>query len=126
MTEWNLLETPSFTAAEMGCKCGNCDGSAKMDHDFMVKLQNLRDAVGPLNISSGYRCKDHPAEAKKSNPGAHNQGKAADIYSIDSKNKFQMLVAAPLYGMVGIGVGKTFIHVDDGHEFANRPALWGY
>lgn len=126
MIDWNPLETPHFTFAEMGCTCMNCDGSAKMDHGFMLRLQDIRDAVGPLSITSGYRCPDHPAEKRKDKPGAHQQGRAADIGTSNAAQRFKILEAALNSGMIGIGTAMSFIHVDDGHEYAARPAMWNY
>jgi zinc D-Ala-D-Ala carboxypeptidase len=38
----------------------------------MAKLQKLRETYGsPMKVTSGYRCPQHPIEAKKARPGAH-------------------------------------------------------
>lgn len=126
MTEWKPELTPSFAPSEMACKCGKCDGSAHMDGDFMGMLQALRDQVGPLSISSGYRCAEHPEEKRKDKPGAHNQGTAADIKTSDGGARFKIIAAAMNVGMVGLGTANSFIHVDSGHKFAPRPSQWKY
>ena len=47
--------------------------------EFLIALQELREAVAkPMQITSGYRCAEHPIEKKKSSPGYHNRG-AVDI-----------------------------------------------
>ena len=46
----------------------NCTHTNKnqMDHEFLVKLDELRERVGfPFIITSGYRDATHPAEARK-------------------------------------------------------------
>ena len=126
INDWKPELTPSFTPSEMACRCSNCDGAAKMSHDFMMKLQAIRDDVWPLAITSGYRCPRHPEETRKANPGAHAQGKAADIGTTNSAQRFKILEAALKHGMIGIGTAKSFIHVDDGHAYATRPAQWSY
>jgi len=97
-----------------------------MDHEFMLKLQALRDALGPISITSGYRCAEHPEEKRKDNPGAHSQGKAADIKISGGEQRFRVISTAMNCGMIGIGVANSFIHVDDGHAHAARPATWKY
>jgi len=97
-----------------------------MKQEFMEKLQAMRTMLGPIKINSGYRCRKHPEEAKKDNPGAHNQGLAADIQATDGYTRFKVLQAAFRCQMQGIGIANSFIHVDDGHEFAPRPTQWNY
>jgi uncharacterized protein YcbK (DUF882 family) len=126
MSDWNPQETPSFTPSEMGCKCGKCDGEAKMSHPFMIKLQAMRDAYGPMTITSGYRCPEHPEEKRKEKVGAHGQGRAADIAVGSSKERFNIMAMGVHVGMQGIGVARSFVHVDDGHKHAPRPACWKY
>ena len=97
-----------------------------MDHEFMLKLQAMRDKLGPMSITSAYRCDKHPEEIRKQNPGAHAQGLAADIQAGGAEHRFLILDAAFDVGMVGIGTANSFIHVDSGHRYANRPAQWKY
>jgi uncharacterized protein YcbK (DUF882 family) len=126
MSIWISSFTPSFEPDEMACKCGNCDGLAPMDHDFMLKLQAMRDQFGPLHITSGYRCPNHKAERHKPNPGSHAQGLASDIALHGAGPRHNLIRVAFAVGMQGIGVAKTFIHVDGGHHHSSRPALWRY
>ena len=49
--------TPNFSVSEMSCKCGY--GKHGIDEEFMRMLQELRNQVGPLRISSGFRCDAH-------------------------------------------------------------------
>jgi len=50
-----------------------------MDEAFLDRLQALRNKVGPLVISSGYRSVAHPVEVVKGKPGTHTMGRAVDI-----------------------------------------------
>ena len=53
----------NFKLEEFSCK--HC-GKNEINHKLIDKLQLLRDDLGfPLVISSGYRCPEHPIEAKK-------------------------------------------------------------
>jgi len=126
MSNWNPETTPNFTFEEMSCRCENCGGEVHMRQEFMEKLQAMRTMLGPIKINSGYRCRKHPDEAKKDKPGAHNQGRAADIATADGYSRYKVLHAAFAVGMQGTGVANSFIHVDDGHDFAPRPTQWKY
>ena len=126
MTEWNPELTPNFSKTEMACKCRRCDSLCDMSHEFMMKLQAMRDTLGPMKITSGFRCPDHPVEREKSKPGSHAQGTAADISIRGGLDRYRTDRAAQGVGMVGFGVGENFFHVDDGHLHAARPAMWSY
>lgn len=127
MRVWKPVDTPNFSREEMACKCGNCDGEAPMDGDFMEKLQHIRDLLGrSVTITSGYRCPQHPEEAKKPKAGAHSAGLAADIAVSGGKERYEIVHLAMNSNMKGIGVANTFIHVDDGHPHADRPVVYKY
>ena len=49
--------TPSFTRAELACRC--C-GLAQFHPGFLTRLQELRDAFGePMKVNSACRCINH-------------------------------------------------------------------
>ena len=76
-------------------------------------LDELRERCGfPFTITSGYRDPKHSLEAKKEKPGTHSQGIAADIYTVSGAERHIILANAFEMGFGGIGVAKTFIHVD--------------
>jgi len=123
-------ESKYFSFDEMKCKCG-CD-QAPMDQDFMDLLDNIRESFGkPLIISSGYRCHNHPIEAKKSKAGAHATGKAADL-SVAGVDAQRVLLAAMLLDVNRLGVQQKgtgrFIHLDTCTEEDGfpTPAIWSY
>ena len=119
---WKLY--PNFSITEMACShCGECD----VTPELMGALQELRNRLGPLVVSSGYRCKDHPVEREKENPGtgAHCRGLAVDIACENSSKRHHILRAA-MPTWLGVGVSSKFIHLDRGHPEATRPALWTY
>ncbi|WP_120497561.1 D-Ala-D-Ala carboxypeptidase family metallohydrolase [Kiloniella sp. EL199] len=119
----NWSDYSNFSASEFICKCG-C-GRADMNPEFMVKLQELRDRIGPLVITSGFRCKNHPVEKGKKRPGAHSAGLAADIIPLKAR-RYELLTTISDMRFKGIGVAKSFIHIDEGHPYAYRPASWSY
>jgi len=100
-----------------------------MKPEFMAKLQKLREAYGsPMRITSGYRCPDHPIEAKKARPGAHASGQAADI-GIQGAEAHRLLKMALEAGFTGVGVQQKgsgrFLHLDT-LEGDLRPTIWSY
>ena len=127
--KWNPDETPNFSFDEMKCKCG-C-GKADMDRDFMMDLQALREAVGPLKVSSAYRCPEHNQNVSSTGPdGPHTTGKAADILCSGS-HAHEVLMSACFFDFGGIGVqqrgahSSRFIHLDTLTE-GPRPNVWSY
>ena len=112
-----------FSAEELKCK--HC-GKEGMDQAFVDRLNALREAYGsPLVPSSGYRCKDHPVEARKATSGMHTTGKACD-FKVDYADAHKLLSLALQMGFKGIGVQQKgtgrFIHVDD----RDTPTVWSY
>ena len=118
----------NFTREEFACEC-SCGTNEILDKtiDF---AQSLRTELGfPLVVTSGYRCKDHPSEKKKSKPGSHNRGMAVDFGV--SGGKAKLLVRAILSrNLGGVGINQKgpqharFIH---GDIDANRLGrFWTY
>ena len=122
--------SPYFTQDEMRCQCG-CEQDG-MNAEFMEKLTSLRADWGqPMVVTSGYRCPNHPIEAKKAKPGTHASGRAVDI-AIQGEDAYKFLCAALGHGFSGIGVNQKgsarFIHLDDltRDEGWPRPRVWSY
>ena len=104
----------------------NCQetGENEMDIEFIRKLDQLRENCGfPFIITSGYRSKNHSIEARKSVPGTHARGIAADIRVSGGSQRDQIVKNALAMGFTGIGVAKTFIHVDTRDSY---PVMWEY
>lgn len=81
--------------------------------EFVQRLDKLREACGfPFVITSGYRSEQHPIEAKKTSPGTHAQGIAADIAVADGWQRRTVVEKAIELGFRGIGVHDKFVHVD--------------
>ena len=119
----------NFKLEEFSCK--HC-GKNEINHKLIDKLQLLRDDLGfPLVISSGYRCSEHPIEAKKSKPGTHAEGIAVDI-AVSHEKALEVLYKGIAHGFKGIGVNQKgngrFIHLDIGEieDGRPRPHLWSY
>lgn len=120
----------SFKPAEVACKCG-CGFLPQ--HDFMLKVQALRDLVDfPLTVSSGARCATHNArESHTGADGPHTTGRAID-FAISRGQALKLVRCALMAGFTGIGVAQKgearFIHLDDLPDAPGqpRPTIWSY
>ena len=109
-------------------ECSHCN-VLKISSDLMDFLQTARDDLGPLSITSAYRCEDHNNDVSTTGfNGPHTTGKAVDISVKDSQHRKQLITYfAPK--VTGLGIAKSFIHIDllttdDGFEM--RPNCWVY
>lgn len=100
-------------------------GENHMEPDFIHKLDDLREACGfPFIVTSGYRSPKHSVESKKPNGGGtHTDGIAADIAVNGGAQRYAIIKNAMAMGFTGIGVAKTFIHVDIRDT---TPVVWKY
>lgn len=108
-----IPQTPHFSRYEFDCPCGRCS-MTKHDTELSQRLETLRTLVGPLHVSSGYRCPSHNAAVGGSRNSMHVAGRAADIYG--SLNPVALGIIAQAQGFRGVGIywyGSTaFVHVD--------------
>jgi uncharacterized protein YcbK (DUF882 family) len=99
---------------------------AQMDADFLQMLDDARERAGvPFIINSGYRTvKQNNAVGGVSN-SSHIRGYAADIVCTASRNRFHIVRALISVGFDRIGIGETFIHVDNDPNKAD-DVIWHY
>ena len=116
----------NFNPEELSCS--HC-GELKIHEDIMDLLQEARGVLGPLSITSGYRCSEHNAAVSKTGPsGPHTTGKAVDISVRDSQHR-KVLIDYFAPEVTGLGIAKSFIHIDLLYEedgFEMRPNSWVY
>ncbi len=120
----------NFTREEFDCK--HC-GENHISFEFIDVAQEIRTAAGcPMRVSSGYRCPDHPIEARKSAPGEHTEGTCAD-FAVSHQAAYAVLKAAMAHPKVtGIGVNQKgptrFLHIGIGPAKPGRPRphVWSY
>jgi uncharacterized protein YcbK (DUF882 family) len=99
--------TPNFNSQEMDCKCIECSLTF-VDMDHIRRLQELREKIGPIKISSGYRCEKHNKRVGGSPKSRHLVGDATDI--ITNYNPAELVKLCQQF--TGLGLYDTFIHLD--------------
>lgn len=110
-----------FKRSDFDCKH---TGRNEMKHNFILRLDALRDICGfSFIINSGYRDPSHPEEARKAQPGQHAHGIAADIRVNGGAQRMAVVRNALAMGFTGIGVANTFVHLD---LRTSEPMLWKY
>lgn len=123
---WTNFERENFA-----CKCG-CNVNEIQD-ELIDVLQEIRSTTGVImTVSSGYRCKNHPVEKAKAEPGAHTDGTEADI-KIRGEDAFKVTQAAFAHPEItAIGVSQAgvvrYLHLGIGKAKPGRPRprLWSY
>ena len=95
--------TPNFSRAEMSCRCGS--GLDHMDEHFMKMLQQLRNELGPLPVTTRIRCERHNHESGGYPKSAHLKSKEADIW-IFGLRALQLVEEARRIGFSGIGISQ--------------------
>ena len=122
-------ESKYFSKEEMTCKCG-C-GQEAMNIEFMGMLDDLREYYGkPMIVTSGYRCPEHPVEARKKRRGAHTYGRAVDIAVSGSETHdfLKHVFEQDKFHRIGVaqkGEGR-FIHLDNMIGAEGFPTPWVY
>jgi len=119
----NNKEYRYFKTEDFACQETNAN---RISPAFITRLDNLRDLCGfPFIITSGYRDPSHSAEVNKpiGSKGQHTAGIAADIRVRNAEQRFLIVKHAIALGFTGIGVAKTFVHVD---TRTTTPVIWTY
>lgn len=146
-----------FNLDEVKCHhCGRFPTATRMRSPMMTRfvamLDYARESIGkPVRVNSWYRCKQHPIERVKLEPGVHSTGLAVDLaLSHEDAYFFMGSVFAharqvelhtgdkdsniTLFHRLGIGVEQKgsarYLHVDIGgclHQWCMlRPTIWSY
>jgi len=95
----------------------------KMNPILLIKLELLRHITGlSMTINSSYRGKKYNASVGGAKNSQHTKGTACDISTrrFTAKQKHMFLEEAFKLGFSGIGIYKTFIHLD----VRKNKSLW--
>ena len=116
----------NFSLDEFKCQCG-C-GYVSVHSDLLDLLQIARNVLGPITITSAYRCPDHNDKVSSTGlSGPHTTSKACDIHVSNSQHR-KLLIDYFTNKVTGLGIAKTFIHIDiiSPEELSHRPNCWLY
>jgi len=102
-----------FSPAEF-VKCTPSCTIEDMDGGFLELLDKVRAKAGiPLVLNCAYRSAEWDKAHGRSGNSAHTRGKAVDIRCTSSQNRYKIIKAALECGICRIGVGNTYIHLDN-------------
>lgn len=109
-----------FEACTPSCKY------EQINEGSLARLDLCRGlAKTPFVLSSAYRSREYEISKGRSGNGAHVDGRAFDIRCRDSVCRFRIVAAALEVGFTRIGIGKTFIHLDDSPNLTQN-VIWLY
>ena len=97
-----------------------------MKQHTMDKLDAARELAGiPFVINSAYRSPEWEKKHDRTGTGAHTKGTAVDIRCTTDENRMKIVSACLSVGFRRIGIGKTYIHVDD-DDTKMQNIIWHY
>ena len=115
----------NFSYDEFKCSC--C-GLVDVSSDLLDLLQTARNELGPITITSAYRCPEHNDKVSSTGlSGPHTTSKACDLHVSNSQHR-KKLIDYFANKVTGLGIAKTFIHIDiiSSEELTHRPNAWIY
>jgi hypothetical protein len=103
-----------FAAEELACPCDDC--TRLVVHWALIELlQRLRERVGVIVVTSGYRCVEYNRRVGGVKGSLHICGMAADIQAADL-DPAQLAPLARGFGAGGVGLYPRHVHVDVGDK----------
>lgn len=119
-----------FARHELVCKCGcglYIHRPPLLDLAEKVRCMILKT---PMYVNSGTRCVSHNARSGGSPTSKHLQGLAMDFYckSLSPTAIYNAIIAYYIQGRLpelgGMGLYKTFVHIDAYHAEDGHLRLW--
>lgn len=97
-----------------------------MQQHTLDRLDAARELAGiPFVLNSAYRSPAWDKARGRSGTGAHTTGCAVDICCNTSSNRMKIVWACLQVGFRRIGIGKTYVHVDDDPK-QMQEVIWHY
>lgn len=89
-------------------------------------LNKTRHKAGfPFHISSGVRSEAHNERVGGVSGSSHTKGWAVDVRCSNSSDRFKIIKCALEAGFTRIGVGKSFVHLDNDPDKPSN-VIWTY
>lgn len=109
-----------FRACTPSCSLQN------MKQGTMNRLDKAREIAGiPFVLNSAYRSVAWEKSKGRTGTGAHTLGRAVDVRCNTSQNRMKIVRAALQAGFNRIGIGKTYVHLDDDLSLPQQ-VIWHY
>jgi len=107
-------------------RCNPSCSISQVDAAFLDLMDRVRAAAGiPLVVNCAYRSKSWELMHGRNGNSAHTKGLAMDIRCNTSQNRYKIVTAAFACGIRRIGIGKTFIHLDNDATLP-QGVIWDY
>ena len=114
-----------FSANEFRACTPSCS-IEQMDAGFLELLNRVREVYGiPLELNCAFRSVAHGKERGRSGNSAHTRGRAVDIRCNASATRYKIVAAALECGIRRIGIGRTFVHLDN-DDTLPQGVIWDY
>lgn len=93
--------------------------------ESLERLDRAREIAGvPFVVNSAYRSPEFEVSKGRSGSSAHCLGRAFDIRCRNSSERYSIVFGAVAAGFSRIGIGSTFVHMDDSSK--SGPCIWLY
>ena len=120
-----MITAKYFSESEFRACTPSCS-LQDMNQEFMDKLDKARESAGiPFVLNSAFRSPAWEKAHGRTGTGAHPHRCAVDIRCHSYQNRFIIIVALLRVGFRRIGIGKTYIHVDD-DTTKTQDVIWDY
>lgn len=117
---YKYFDNDDFARATPRCNISD------MCPETLLRLDRAREIAGvPFVVNSAYRSPDYEKAKGRSGCGAHTVGRAVDIRCRDSVTRWRIVFGALSAGFQRIGIGDTFVHLDDSLDLPS-PCIWLY
>lgn len=125
-----MIKTKNFspdTDPKLLCTCGHPDCDQRsVSQEHLHRVQVVRDIVGPLTVTSGGRCPNHPNELHRTTPADHQKQLGVDV-AVTGTTRGNVVDAGIKAGCNAIGVAKTFVHLGYRPELPHgHITMWVY
>jgi zinc D-Ala-D-Ala carboxypeptidase len=115
--------SPHFKLSEFRCPC--CGDVIRDNAKLLaLRLEPVRADVGPVIITSAFRCPRHNQAVGGSQFSQHLTGLAADIFVTDDRHRFLLVKSLIAHRFRRLGVKASMVHADAGHD--SLDVLWLY
>lgn len=105
---------PKYFTEKEFTRCTPSCSMRDMDGEFLDLLDRIREKAGtPLVLNCAYRSREYDRIKGRTGNSAHTRGRAVDIRCNTSANRYRIVSAALACGVTRIGIGKTFVHLDN-------------